>query len=1167
MKKILLSLIYACSLGAQAQIATLNGSKAAAAFPNAIEVRIEEGNVFPSYIELDATANISEESFFSILGNQILPSTKFSFRILNTNTDQLGFEHKRYRMYYDGVEVAYSNLSVHVRNSKVVSASGNITAVVPSIETPSLTEEAAKTYALNSAGANEYMWEIDKPSNYLESEFYPKAKQMYLPNYFEGNNTLTLTYAFNIYATQPLNRELIFVNAQSGVVQFRESLLHTGGDSKATAITAYSDTQEIVTDSLNGFFRLRDSTRGTAIVTLNSLTQRNYTGAVDFIDSNNFWNNFNASRDEYATDAHWGTEATYDYMLNVHNRNSIDNNGFPLVSFVHYDQNYANAFWNGTVMTYGDGNSTSSLSNPLVSLDIVAHEITHGLTDFTADLIYANESGALNESFSDIFGTALEFYARPTRANWLIGEDVGGAIRSMINPNAFRHPDTYEGQSWRQTKGCIPTNNNDKCGVHSNSGVQNHWFYLLSNGGTGVNDATDSFTVVGLGISKAEKIAFRNLTVYLNPSSNHDEARFYAIKSAIDLYGACSPEVEATTNAWYAVGVGAEYVNVVSASFSALQDTAFCYSPVTLDFISEGSNIANFIWDFGNGDTSSLRNPTTDYFTQGTFNVQLIGDGGTCGSDTVLKTSYIIIDTSTVSCSFTLDNLVNTTLTDCRGRLFDSGGFGGSYGNNESGSVTIAVASADYIELDFILLDIEAGVGFNCNRDFIEVYDGPSISAPLIGRYCKNFPPLNNMVITSSNTVTIRMISDNVATVAGFIINWDCKTAVAAPIADFSINSDTTCTGMSEFRNRSTEGYSSALWNFGDGTTSADYHPSHNYYADGTYTVSLTVGNSQGSNTTTKTNVVAVTKLSSPSVLGDTVCIGAQAGIKVNVASTGVWYRDTTASSIYLGDSLTILGLQRDTVLYVKEVSNNPIFSGGPLNNIGSGSYSSSNDYMTFDVHKPILLRTMILFSNKAATRRMDVWNNQGELVVSKDIYVPGSPLRVNINIELQPDSNYRVSFSDRDISLFRNSSGATYPYAISNLVTIKGSNNGNSYPYFYRWGVSELPCESNFVTAGAVIDTTCNIVGIQDNQMIEDQVLIRPNPFTNNLSVDYKFNNDTSVDFVIRATNGQDVYRKNGIQSSGVEVIDLSFLTKGVYIFTVITEDKVQTYKIIKSN
>ena len=142
--------------------------------------------------------------------------------------------------------------------------------------------------------------------------------------------------------------------------------------------------------------------------------------------------------------------------------------------------------------------------------------------------------------------------------------------------------------------------------------------------------------------------------------------------------------------------------------------------------------------------------------------------------------------------------------------------------------------------------------------------------------------------------------------------------------------------------------------------------------------MSLTVTNSQGSNTITKTNVVTVTKLSSPSVVGDTVCVGAQAGIKVNVASTGVWYRDTTASSIFTVDSLSIFGLRSDTVLYVKEVSDNPTLSGGPLNNIGSGSYSSSNDYMKFDVHKPILLRTMILFSNKAATRRMDIWNNQG---------------------------------------------------------------------------------------------------------------------------------------------------------------------------------------------
>jgi Zn-dependent metalloprotease len=1167
MKKAVLSILCACSLMVQAQTSILKGNSAEVIFPNAIEVKLEEGNSFPSYLELDKDAKITEEAFFASLGNELLPSSKYSFKILNTQSDQLGFEHKRYRMFYDGVEVAYSNLSVHIQNNSVVSASGNINTVLPQSEVPAISHQVAKMNALAFVGGEEYMWEIDNPVNPSQSEYYPQGKLMYLPNYFDGNSTLTLVHVFNIYASKPLARELIFVNAQNGEIEFNENLLHTGGDSKATAITAYSDTQPIVTDSLNGFFTLRDSTRGTAIITLNSQTQRNYLGAVDFVDSNNFWNNFNANKDEFATDAHWGTEVTYDYLSNVHNRNSIDNNGFPLVSFVHYDQNYANAFWNGTVMTYGDGNSTSSLSNPLVSLDIVAHEITHGLTDFTSDLIYANESGALNESFSDIFGTALEFYARPNRANWLIGEDVGGAIRSMVNPNTFGHPDTYEGQSWRQTKGCIPTANNDRCGVHSNSGVQNYWFYLLVNGGVGVNDVTDSFNVAGLGITKAEKIAFRNLTVYLNPSSNHDEARFYAIKSAIDLYGPCSPEVESTTNAWYAVGVGPAYQNIVTASFSAIQDTAFCYLPVSLDFVSEGSNISNFIWDFGNGDTSSLRNPTTIYSTQGTYDVQLIGDGGTCGSDTVLKTSYIIVDTSTVACSHVLADAVNTTLTDCRGRLFDSGGFGADYESDERGSVTIAVPLADYIELDFSRLEVEAGFGFNCNRDFIEVFDGPSLDAPLIGRYCTNFPPANNIVVSSSNAVTIRMVSDNVAVGAGFIINWECKTAVASSIADFSINTDSTCTGEVKFRNRSTEGYSAALWNFGDGTTSTDYHPTHNYYADGTYTVSLTVANSQGSNTRTRTNAVTVTKLSLPTYRNDTVCIGEQAGIKVNIGSTGLWYRDTTLASVYSGDSVSIFGLQRDTTLYVKDVSNSPTFSGGPLNNIGGGSYSSTNDYLTFDVHRPILLRTMILFSNRAATRRMDIWNNQGELVASEDIYVPASPLRVNINIELQPDSNYRVAFSDRDVSLFKNTSGANFPYNISNLVTIKGSNSGNSYPYFYRWGVSELPCESNFVTVKAVVDTTCNIVGVGDAESELDQISLSPNPFNDRLAVKYRWNNNQQVNFIIRSTNGQEVYRKSITSSTGVELLDLDFLAKGVYIFTAVSDDTIYTRKIIKSD
>ena len=162
-----------------------------------------------------------------------------------------------------------------------------------------------------------------------------------------------------------------------------------------------------------------------------------YGSAVDFTDGDNYWNNFNADQDEVATDAHWGAEMTYDYFLNEHGRNSIDGAGFTLNSYVHYDNSYANAFWDGSRMTYGDGSGSWS---PLTALDIAAHEIGHGLCNFTANLVYQDESGALNESFSDIWGAAIENHARPTNWNWLIGEDIGSALRSMSNPNAAGDP-------------------------------------------------------------------------------------------------------------------------------------------------------------------------------------------------------------------------------------------------------------------------------------------------------------------------------------------------------------------------------------------------------------------------------------------------------------------------------------------------------------------------------------------------------------------------------------------------------------------------------------------------------------------------------------------------------------------------------------------------------
>jgi hypothetical protein len=236
--------------------------------------------------------------------------------------------------------------------------------------------------------------------------------------------------------------------------------------------------------------------------------------------------------------------------MNNHNRNSIDNNGRLLRALVHSGNNWFNAQYSSAyvMMRFGDGNNA-----PLTTIDITAHELTHGLTDFTADLVYSYESGALNESFSDIFGAAVEAEASPNKSRWLMGEDIGH-IRDMANPNAKGHPDTYKGTNWYFGSG-------DNGGVHYNSGVLNHWFYLLSEGKSGTNDNGDSFTVNSITIEKAAKVAFRMLSVYLSANSQYADARVAGIQAAKDLYGAGSNEEIQVTNAFYAVGVGAAYDN------------------------------------------------------------------------------------------------------------------------------------------------------------------------------------------------------------------------------------------------------------------------------------------------------------------------------------------------------------------------------------------------------------------------------------------------------------------------------------------------------------------------------------------------------------------------------------------------------------------------------
>lgn len=247
--------------------------------------------------------------------------------------------------------------------------------------------------------------------------------------------------------------------------------------------------------------------------------------------------------------AHNYARATYLYYFNEHGRDSMDDNGMTMRSRVHYDSNYNNAFWDGYQMTYGDGDGTTFV--PLSQdADVVAHELTHGVTGFTSGLIYSNESGALNEAFSDIFGAMVDRQEGATGADiWLIGEDIytpgtpGDALRSMADPAAAGDFDYY------------PTRyvgSQDNGGVHWNSGIANLAFVLLVEGGSHPRGRT-STVVPGIGFDAAADIFYRANTQCLSPSSNFEAARACTADFATSLYS--QAVVDAVHLAWDAVGV------------------------------------------------------------------------------------------------------------------------------------------------------------------------------------------------------------------------------------------------------------------------------------------------------------------------------------------------------------------------------------------------------------------------------------------------------------------------------------------------------------------------------------------------------------------------------------------------------------------------------------
>ena len=386
----------------------------------------------------------------------------------------------------------------------------------------------------------------------------------------------------------------LFLDASSGQIVRRYSVKQgqaanaaighgTGvlGDDKKMSATAASGTF-LASDPLRPPAIATYDMRGNVTRSINVLINR-----IALVASDVASNTSNNWTDAAVVDAHAYAAYTYDYYFKRFGRRGLDNANHKLTNMVHLVKRddifsapddildfYLNAFYCGDcaggVMVYGEGlpggvRLTNGQRFDFFSgaLDIVAHELTHGVTDFSSRLEYVNESGALNEAFSDMMGTSVEFFFQPPgngpmQADYLIGEDivvgvltgVPNGVRSMANPALYGQPDHYS----RRVR-LPPDDAHDNGGVHTNSGIPNHAFYLAIEGGT---NRTSGIRVTGVGGAnrdQIEKIFYRGFTQLMPSNADFSMARAITLRAAQDLYGINSGPYNAVRDAWTAVGV------------------------------------------------------------------------------------------------------------------------------------------------------------------------------------------------------------------------------------------------------------------------------------------------------------------------------------------------------------------------------------------------------------------------------------------------------------------------------------------------------------------------------------------------------------------------------------------------------------------------------------
>lgn len=472
-------------------------------------------------------------------------------------SNQPNFVHEHYNQYYKGLKVEGAGYNLHFKDGQMYFANGNYVRVEGLNVTPSVDKEKAITSFLNFK-------KIEKES-VVSSKVELIVKEL---SKYKGNDALEsveLVYRVSLQADHTNNNEIGFVNAHTGQVVSTEPRLT---DLTGTFATRYSDSRQASTNPVTGGHRLFDNTRGATIHTRNM--QNNTTviaNAVELVDNDNNWTaaEYAASKNDMGLDVHWALQQIYDYLRNSRNINSFDNNNRAIEAYFRYGNNTDNAFWDieNDVLYFGQG---VSLFNPLASLDVVAHEFGHGITDFQIGWAYTGTgiTSAFHEGMSDIWGAILEQRIRPN-ATWRIGEQVMANGKPYLR-NLETPTDNNAHQPIANTFGTSQYNSGD---IYVKSGVLSHWFYILVNGKTSTNGVNNVYGVTGIGLDQAEQlIAEAVFNNYLDNTTTYPAIRTAMLNAATALFGSCSAQYIATANAWSAVGVGNSVGSPITAKYT-----------------------------------------------------------------------------------------------------------------------------------------------------------------------------------------------------------------------------------------------------------------------------------------------------------------------------------------------------------------------------------------------------------------------------------------------------------------------------------------------------------------------------------------------------------------------------------------------------------------------